>query len=280
MYRRPDLASGPAVRTIAIDWSGALVGGERRIWIAEAEDGALARLECGRSRAEVAQWLLAETADERAAHSSSAASARTVVGMDFAFSMPRWFLEERGLTAPTLWAAAARDGEAWLRDCAPPFWGRPGRRRTDIRPGLRGTDLDARIGGVGAKSVFQIGGAGAVGTGSIRGMPMLARLHDAGFRIWPFCEDGWPRVVEIYPRLATGAVRKSDRGARAAYIAQRAPHMSAEHAALCAGSEDAFDAAVSALVMARDAAVLAGLRRTTCPTIMLEGAIWRPEAEL
>ena len=40
---------------------------------------------------------------------------------------------------------------------------------------------------------FQIGGAGAVGTGSIRGMPHLLTLARNGFGIWPFSE-GWPRL--------------------------------------------------------------------------------------
>jgi hypothetical protein len=58
-----------------------------------------------------------------------------------------------------------------------------------------------------AKSIFQIGGAGAVGTGSVRGMPHLLTLAKNGFGIWPFSE-GWPRVVEIYPRALTGPLNK------------------------------------------------------------------------
>ena len=35
------------------------------------------------------------------------------------------------------------------------------------------------------KSTFQIGGAGAVGTGSLRGMPHLLTLREAGCAVWP-----------------------------------------------------------------------------------------------
>ena len=59
-----------------------------------------------------------------------------------------------------------------------------------------------------------------MGTGSIRGMPMLARLHHAGFHLWPFQAAELPLALEIYPRLFTGAVVKSSRDARMAYLQQ------------------------------------------------------------
>jgi hypothetical protein len=43
--------------TIAVDWSGAARGAERRIWLAEVAGGRLVRLECGRSRAELVRHL-------------------------------------------------------------------------------------------------------------------------------------------------------------------------------------------------------------------------------
>ena len=102
----------------------------------------------------------------------------------------------------------------------------------------------ARYGG--PKSVFQIGGAGAVGTGSLRGMPMLHRLHDAGFHIWPYDPPRWPLVVEIYPRMFTGPVNKSDRGRTPRYIDRRSRQRRAEHRDARRRSEDAFDALFSA----------------------------------
>ena len=85
----------------------------------------------------------------------------------------------------------------------------------------RRTDRDAGMGA--AKSIFQIGGAGAVGTGSIRGMPQLLTLAEQDVQIWPFSADGWPRVVEIYPRALTGPVRKSSWTERHAYLRTRFP---------------------------------------------------------
>src|SRR5688572_17311154 len=135
-----------------------------------------------------------------------------VIGLDFAFSMPAWFLEQRGITsAAELWALADREADDWLAACAWPFWGRPGVPcPKDLPDPLRRTDRDVpRTGSIRPKSVFQVGGAGAVGTGSLRGMRTLHRLRAAGFSIWPFDPPGWPRVVEIYPRLLTGPVNKS-----------------------------------------------------------------------
>src|ERR1035438_6219537 len=65
-------------------------------------------------------------------------------------------------------------------------------RRADLACKVRGRILDpeqaAKVKGIAPKSPFQIGGAGAVGTGTLRGIPELERLHEAGFRVWPFEE--------------------------------------------------------------------------------------------
>ncbi len=178
---------------------------------------------------------------------------------------------------PALWALAMREAENWLRECAPPFWGRPGKGKPVGVEQFRHADRTVpRVGGIVPKPVFQIGGAGAVGTGSLRGMPILHRLRTAGFAIWPFDPPGWPRVVEIYPRLLTGKVTKSSATARAAYLAAQRWALPPALLAQAAGSEDAFDAAISALLMARHAADLADLPATSDPLILREGAIWHP----
>jgi hypothetical protein len=123
-------------------------------------------------------------------------------------------------------------------------------------------------------------GAGAVGTGSIRGMPFLLSLASAGFTIWPFDPTGWPRVVEIYPRELTGKVNKSSRAARQAYLKAAFPELEVDGLTTASGSEDAFDAAVSALVMDRNVDELAALEQTTDPYHALEGAIWQPTQEM
>jgi hypothetical protein len=125
--------------------------------------------------------------------------------------------------------------------------------------------------------VFQVGGAGAVGTGSLRGMPELAALAESGFWIWPFGAQTWPRVVEIYPRLLTQQVVKSRHRDRLEYLNDRFPTQSDGMRERAAGSEDAFDAAVSALVMAEHASQLEALDAAPAGSpYAREGRIWQP----
>lgn len=256
------------MRAIAIDWSGARQNAGKTIWLAEARDGRLVRLENGRDREAIADHLIAEGRRDPA----------LVVGFDFAFSLPAWFLDERGLAgAPDLWALAVREGEGWLRACAPPFWGRPGKGRPPLIEQFRWTDRAVpKIRGIAPKSVFQIGGAGAVGTGSLRGMPTLRRLQDAGFAIWPFDPPSGPRVVEIYPRLLTGKVVKSDPVERAAHLTEHQPDLPGELRRMASDDDSAFDAALSALVMAEHLGALAALPALASRRLRREGIIWHP----
>jgi hypothetical protein len=256
------------MRAIAVDWSGATHTARSHIWLAEAtHDGELARLECGRDREELCSHLL------------SLPPTDLVIGFDFAFSFPVWFIHDLGLaSAPDLWSLVARRGEGWLASCEPPFWGRPGcPRPPQTKPAFRLADLAVpRTSGIAPKSVFQIGGAGAVGTGSIRGMPLLQRLHSAGARVWPFVDGDSPTLLEIYPRLMTGAVNKSSPAARAALLDARYRRLAPRHRDIAAASDDAFDAAVSALVMIEYAEDLRALRPERDPVLSLEGRIWHP----
>jgi len=256
------------MRVLAVDWSGDAHLAARRIWLAEADaPGRLVRLEAGRDRAAIADHLTAQ-------------AGQVTIGLDFAFSFPAWFVHRLGLaSAPDLWAHVAESGEGWLAACEPPFWGRPGRRRPDESGGLyrrRTEQALAPVSGIRPKSVFQIGGAGAVGTGSIRGMPLLHQLFRAGASIWPFVEGSWPAVVEIYPRLLTRAVRKSNADERRGYLEARYPRLDPEHLRLGTLSEDAFDAAVSALVMVEHLDDLQALPIELDPVLRLEGRIWHP----
>ena len=261
----------PPRAAVAVDWSGALVGAETRLWLAEARAEGVVRVECGRDRDATIAHLIELAAREP----------RLVVGFDFAFSFPRWFLAELGVaSARELWDLVAREGETWLERCAPPFWGKPGSRRPPddgARPSWRATESEAaRVGGIGPKPVFQIGGAGSVGTGSLRGMPALARLQDAGFSIWPFDPPRMPVALEIYPRYLTGAVNKSSAVARALYLEAHHARERRELLAIAGRSEDAFDAFVSAACMRRFARNLARLDRRRSADDRLEGRIWRP----
>jgi NTP pyrophosphatase (non-canonical NTP hydrolase) len=264
----PDIASRPFSKVIAVDWSGAAAGGHETIWVAEVTNGTLTFLNNGLSRDHVIDRLI----------ELKRVDPNFVVGLDFAFALPRWFSDQRGLTnVGELWDLISHEGERWLRECQPPFWGRPGRKKPPLPDEYRQTDTDVGRRGAGqAKSVFQIGGAGAVGTGSLRGMPHLARLRSAGFSVWPFDAPFPPLVVEIYPRVLTGAVVKSSASARKSFLDTHYPALTDELGQRAVNSEDAFDAAVSALVMWAHAVELASLPVGVGETAMLEGAIWAP----
>ena len=263
------------MRTIAIDWSGAMVGAARRIWRADVVDGELVYLANGFSQDEVTAQLIELAATEPA----------LAIGLDFAFSMPAWFLDREHIEhAPELWRRIEKEGlgEHWLTACESPFWGRRGSKKPLEGDGGRGlyrrTESDVRQAtGFRPKSVFQIAGAGAVGTASLRGMRALHRLRGAGFSIWPYDDPGTHNVVEIYPRTFTGAVRKSDASAREAYIAARADIPQRFRPAIIT-SEDAFDAAITALEMAHHPEALMRLPTARDAIERLEGAIWLPPA--
>ncbi len=259
------------MRVIAVDWSGAAKRASQKIWLAECRDGDLVRLEAGRDRKAVVSHLI-ELLGE---------GPSPIVGLDFAFSLPAWFVSVRGAPrAPDFWNIVADEGERWLASCAPPFWGRPGRcRPSDVTEHFRRTESALREQlGLQPKSTFQIGGAGAVGTGSLRGMPALKTLRDAGYAVWPFDDARGPTVIEIYPRILTGPVVKSNQAARERYLVDHHPSLPQDLMSLAASNEDAFDAAVSALAMARSAHHLIDLRRTSDRTMSLEGEIWVPSA--
>jgi len=254
------------MRIVAVDWSGRAKGAAESIWQAEVRDGRLTELCNGLERDELIAGLVELAGRDR----------HMVVGLDFAFSFPAWWCEEEGWSGiEEVWAAMGRHGEDLLEACEYPFWGRSGKGNPHPEARLyRRTEVD---GGAGRpKSTFQIGGAGAVGTGSIRGMPHLLTLTENGFGIWPF-SDGWPRVVEIYPRVLTGPVAKGRWSARHAHLFERLSEQPRDLLERAAGSEDAFDAAVSAVAMSERAAELRALTPSTGPGYGIEGKIWRPE---
>ncbi len=314
-------------RLVAVDWSGDKGPGQKKkIWAGvwtragvlrgrvakgAAVGGGSVLLECGRTREELTAWLTAMAAE----------TPRMVVSMDCCFSYPAWFLEEHGCaTVFNFWCyVASGHGERWLgviadeaereaeRDAR--FWGKPHKRPAEfsgegyrrmmratdwenkIEQGMEGGDPEraAKMRGITPKSPFQIGGSGSVGTGSLRAMPWLARLHGAGFRVWPFEDaalDGElpsPLLVEMYTRLLTGAVKKSNPEARRAYLKARCiaepmlyGGLTRSVLAKAQGSEDGFDALVCCVEMVRHAAEFAPLRATDDAALRLEGITWRP----
>ena len=305
-------------RIVGIDWSGRVdAPGQRRhiwagVWTCSPAGKVKVQLEAGRTREEMGSWLL-KLASE---------TPRMVVGIDCCFSFPAWFLEELGCaTVFDFWRLVNEGfGERWLRRHAVDspegiarderFWGSPHKRPArfageGFRSMFRYADWDnkiaqalengdperaAKMKGITPKSPFQIGGSGSVGTGSLRAMPLLARLHEAGWRVWPFqaaalaAEQPQPRplLVEMYTRLMTGAVAKSNPLARKRYLASKSREdemfapVSRAVLKKAQGSEDAFDALVSTLEMARHAAAFPLLRATGNTTLQLEGNTWRP----
>ena len=266
------------------------------MWRVAANNNVRVTVESGRTRDEIADWLIATARRDPA----------LVVGFDFCFSFPAWFLREVGATsAPEFWQLVASRGEQWLhRDSEDRrFWGKPHKRPAEfsgpqLHRMLRGTDIDCkliahipeeeralRVRGITPKSVFQIGGSGSVGTASLRGMPILIRLRAAGFRIWPFDrpEPGLPLVVEMYSRLNTGPVHKSNPEKRAAYLQRKRREdpawASVGPAALRAAraSEDAFDALASTVVMAQRRDTFYNLPEPRDPNAPLEGWTWAPD---
>lgn len=289
-------------RVVAVDWSGDKGPGQRKkIWAGVWTRGKVT-LESGRSREELFQWLV-EMAHE---------TPRMVVSIDCCFSYPAWFLAEHGCaTVFDFWQhVAAGHGERWLGTaCAEAerdvrFWGRPHKRPEQFcgagyRTMMRATDWENKVEqaleggdparaalmkGIGPKSPFQIGGAGAVGTGSLRAMPWLLKLWESGFKVWPFedAEDGKPLLVEMYTRLLTGPVKKANAVARKAYLNERKKAdalyagLSRGVIAKAEGSEDGFDALVCCIEMVRWQGEFAGLRATEDPGLRLEGITWRP----
>jgi hypothetical protein len=252
-------------RTIAIDWSGAKVGAAKKIWIAEARDEQLLMLESGRDRDQVAAWLIDEM------HRGEP----LVVGLDFAFSFPRWFLDEHAIDHPAeMWSRMHHGlAERWLASPTSPFWGRRGSKCTlPAARRRRRTEADSS-----AKSVFQIGGAGAVGTGSLRGMAVLHVLRQAGFRIWPFDDQapGTSTALEIYPRRWSIGVVKSRLEQREKFLEMRQfAKLKATMLARACSTDDAFDAAISALAMDAAGEALTNLPAIVDPVLRREGLIW------
>ena len=208
-----------------------------------------------------------------------------IVGFDFAFSLPAWYLQTRRLTPRQLWAVLAdealtpamrRYGLArWMNAPDAPFWTMSqDHSRLTSEQMFRRTENDKRLPGVQPKSVFQLVGAGQVGRGSLYGMQALHRLTGAGFQIWPFDRPAVPLVVEIYPRLLTGPVVKSSQRERERYL--EAVPLPGDLRRLAASSEDAFDAAVSVVVMAARVEELTALPEE--PGYAIEGKIWAPRA--
>lgn len=223
---------------IAIDWSGARRPTIRSgIWLAVVRSGKLVESRAVSTREEAVAYVQEH-------------GPPVIVGFDFSFGMPEWFARSHGCTTiDDVWALAERDGERWLAP-TPPFW----RSRCDVPPAQRFRQCETRY--PTAKSIFQLVGNGQVGAGSVRGMPLIARLRAARVAIWPFDAPGDRTALEIYPSALRTQLRD-----------ERSYENDHERDAVC-----------SALVMWRHRETVAALRAATDPTTRLEGDIWAPTA--
>ena len=189
-------------RILAIDWSGALRSSRKKIWLAEVSGDRLVRLQCGRDRSEIIHHVIE--------HSKK--TPQMIVGLDFAFSCPEWFVRRKNCrTVHEFWNLAQEQGEKWMTEW--PFWSK---RKPERPPPIEYRQCESALGN--PSSVFKLVGPAQVGRGSIRGMPHLRQLRQSGFCIWPFDPPGWPRVIEIYPRLFARGIVKSDRGSRCKFL--------------------------------------------------------------
>jgi predicted nuclease with RNAse H fold len=135
--------------------------------------------------------------------------------------------------------------------------------------------------GLGApKSPYQVTGAGAVGSSTIRGMPVLRVLRALGAAIWPFDAPSTVTVIECYPRIATGRdVVKRDPAARTAWL-RRHRDLTAAHRRAAQDSDDAFDALAAARWLWRHRDAIARSPRAVDDAQRIEGAIWVPPSLL
>lgn len=217
---------------VIVDWSARSAPSPAKpskdaIWVGVARD-------CGvettylRTRAAAEAWLIDFFAAE------TAAGRRALVGFDFPFGYPAGVAETicGEASALSLWdwfAAHVEDAEdnannrydvaAKINRLYPgvgPFWGTPhareiadvpargNDRKGDHPPERRACETVAK----GAKTVWQLAGAGAVGSQVIMGLASLHRIRTAvpDVAIWPFqtgwtAPDGGHVIVEIYPSL-------------------------------------------------------------------------------
>ena len=138
-----------------------------------------------------------------------------------------------------------------------PFWRE--RCNVAVEQRFRACELRLRAAGFPAKSIFQLVGNGQVGAGSVRGMPLLARLRAEGFTIWPFEAASERTVFEIYP------------------TAMRAEEFPGWDLTRFTSTHER-DACISALVMWRYRDVMATLEAATDPVTRIEGDVWVPSS--
>lgn len=266
-------------RFIGIDWSGAAGEYQAGIQVAtiDADAKRLRLIRPSRglhwSRESVLEFI------------TSANDRRTLVGFDFAFSLP-WNRDLQSLplcfgglqSARQLWAfiddlcsgsTFLHAGPIWLSPDSPfrpfiKFWSRPSQYQGDLFNGgqLRKTEIAAQASGLRPKSVYRLVGH-QVGAGSFAGMRLLnriARKQSKDIAVWPFDRIETAKIViaEIYPSAfyqLAGYTRPTPRqvksAAHAPIVADVLKFFGARHGERIPNSTDAIDALISAAAMMR-----------------------------
>lgn len=279
------------MRTIAVDWSGAVANdGAKGIAIAVAEEGVLTDIIPGPSHAtpkgrkEAIEYLLNQRAE---------CGEELIVGLDFAFSLPAWYLKEKGFRdAPALWEHAHSQGEGWWEAegsrTTTPFWraDKAGKPDFEGKAELRSTEQDPaikKLAGSSPRSAFQLSGAGSVGSSTVRGLPRLHELREAGFNIWPWDAPKAPLVLEVWPRIAVGGSTKSSPTERVKVIKKLvdSKRLSTDVAMYACADDNAFDAVLTALWLACHSEEILATTTDEGPSregsdFAREGRIWTP----
>jgi molybdopterin-guanine dinucleotide biosynthesis protein B len=228
----PAATAGGFDRVIIVDWSGkASRSGAREskdaIWIGMADARGDMTPAYFRTRAEAATWLADRLAE----------SGRQLVGFDFPMGYPK------GLARRLTGQDDARALHQWLTDQIidrvdngnnrfdvaemvnrllggpGPFWGCPKDWPGPDLPYTKAVDYQAlslaekrRVERENppAKPVWQLLGAGSVGSQALLGIPVVHRLaKTTGAAIWPFEAPRDLTLAEVYPSLLSRAVKAS-----------------------------------------------------------------------
>jgi molybdopterin-guanine dinucleotide biosynthesis protein B len=225
-------AQGMFDRVMIVDWSGKATRSPAKeskdsIWIGMAEAGRDLPPVYFRTRAEAVEWLADRLSD----------GGRQLVGFDFPLGYPT------GLARRLTGQDDARALHRWLSDRITdrsdnsnnrfevaeeinrllrgpgPFWGCPKGWTGPDLPFLKTVDY-AALGldekrkvereNPPAKPVWQLLGAGSVGSQALLGIPAVHRLAEAsGAAVWPFEAPRDLTLAEVYPSLLSGPVAAS-----------------------------------------------------------------------
>ena len=253
-------------RLFAIDWSGAKKF-RKKIVVAEVDEKGLRELKNDwKSRDEVADYLIEKAIEDM----------NFIVGFDFAFSFPQWFLNEKGCqTAAEFWKLVQKEGENWISNLCSPFF-KEGKWVSHNSQFRKTEEEIKQRKSMNPETVFKLVGPKQVGKSSITGMPILRKLRENGFNIWPFDQPKLPMVIEIYPRLFyDNKIKKSNPEQRREFL-KKYSGLSECHRMKATCSDDVFDAVVSALEMSKNMNQLTHVPCVDDIVTKTEGRIWYP----